>query len=97
MADRRLVVSREGSQAQQELQANSEGKLTVASDAYSLSLRYAEDATYTYIGDALPGTAGSSPKWRIQRLTNATTTIEYAEGTSEFDKVWDNRELYNYS
>ena len=37
-----------------------------------------EDATYKYIGEADPGTALNVPKWRVSRINNSTTQIEWA-------------------
>lgn len=59
------------------------------------------DGNYRYIGEATAGTAQSSPTWRIQRVYTdpATGDIEilWANGTTLFDKVWDNRITYSYS
>lgn len=67
-----------------------------------LALRYDEGATYTYIGEAEPGVPTTDDGWRIQRLTNADTTLVWAKLPSEitssadFNKVWDNRASYTY-
>lgn len=61
------------------------------------TVRLDEDATYTYIGKAEPGTETSSASWQIQRMTNADTTILFADGNSAFDKIWDNRASLTYS
>lgn len=55
--------------------------------------------TVSYVGRAEPGTLTSGFVWQISRLTETgpDLVVEWAEGTSEFDKVWDNRLLYNYS
>ena len=45
--------------------------------------------TYTYIGEALPGTLTSAASWLISRVTNATGSIYQSSG--KFDQVWDNR------
>lgn len=54
-----------------------------------------------YIGESQPGTATSSPNWRIKKLTynsnNMVTDIKWAGGTNEFTKIWDNRTSYTYS
>lgn len=54
-----------------------------------------------YVGDARPGTAESANGWRIKKVTydasNNPTDIEWAEGTTNFDKVWDDRGIYAYS
>lgn len=80
-----------------QLLVDGNGSITSASAA--LTLRYDEttSATYTYIGDATPGTATSAATWRIKRMTNADTTIIWADGNSNFDNVWDNRASLTYS
>lgn len=52
--------------------------------------KYNDTGTYTYIGEAVPGTATSAASWRIQRITAATGNIDWAGGAS-FNQVWDNR------
>ena len=41
-----------------------------------------EDATYKYYCTARPGTALTSAKWSIRRLTIATGRIEWAQGNA---------------
>jgi len=52
--------------------------------------------TVTYFGEAVPGTATSSAKWRIAEMTNATKTILYANGGT-FTAVWDDRAAETYA
>lgn len=70
---------------------------TVSTSTASYSLRYDEGATYTYIGNAEAGSATSSAVWQIKRLTNADNTILFADGTTSFDNVWDDRLSLTYS
>ncbi len=56
-----------------------------------------EQATYTYIGKALPGTATSAASWKISRLENSSGSITWADAVSTLTKVWDNRATYTYS
>lgn len=56
-----------------------------------------DTGTYTYIGEAAPGSATSAAVWRIQRITNADSTIEWADGDGDFNNVWDNRASLSYS
>lgn len=53
----------------------------------------------TYAGEAVVGTAGSAASWRIKRITESgtTTVIEYADGDTAFDNIWDNRASLTYS
>lgn len=71
------------------------GAIPISSASYAL--RYDEGATYTYIGNALPGSADASAVWQIKRLTNADNTIIWADGDSDFDNVWNDRLSLTYS
>lgn len=67
-----------------------------------LAVAYDDAERELYIGEAKPGTADSGNGWRIYRLAyvGATTCIakrRYANGSSEFDKVWDDRATYDYT
>lgn len=63
------------------------------------ALRVDSAAGTTYTGYALPGSLSANPVWRIKRtvVAGAITTITYASGNSNFDKVWDDRATYTYS
>jgi hypothetical protein len=57
-------------------------------------------ATLSYVGEALPGSLPGDPAWRIKKLDEGGTPelqIEWADGTADFDKVWDDRATYTYS
>ena len=62
-----------------------------------LTSRVVEGATYTYVGEALPGTATSAALWRVQRITVANNTILFADGNAKFDNIWDNYATLSYS
>lgn len=52
-----------------------------------------------YIGLAVPGTATSSAAWCIRKMTYSgasVTQVDFADGTNEFTKVWDDRATYSY-
>ena len=54
---------------------------------------------FIYIGEALPGSATSDAKWRIKRVDQQAGddyTIIWAEGSADFDKIWDNRLTLTY-
>lgn len=60
----------------------------------------AENATYTYVGEAPVGTAESAPHWCIYRLTNSGTASvkeEWADGNSNYDNVWADRASLTYT
>ena len=56
-------------------------------------------SSLTYIGEAAVGTLESSPNWRISRITvsGSQTKIEYANGNTAWNSVWDDRASYSYS
>lgn len=78
----------------QPLQLTAENELPVSNASYDLQID--DTGTYTYLGNALPGTATSSASWRIKRVVNATGVITHADGVSTFSKIWDNRASYTY-
>jgi hypothetical protein len=57
-----------------------------------------------YIGEADPGVADSAAAWRIRRITftidgdgDEDSVTEWAGGTADKDKIWDNRLGLSYS
>lgn len=66
-----------------------------------LSVRYVQDsvtATTYYIGKSTPGTATSAAAWQILKLDEASgTVITWADGDTEFNNVWDDRQSLSYS
>ena len=56
--------------------------------------------TYTYIGEATPGSISSAAAWRIRRLTeisgNTVSTYVWADNTEAFTKIWNDRTTYTY-
>lgn len=58
-----------------------------------------------YKAEAAPGSANSSPAWRIRKITITSdpsgTMVDveeqWAGGTATFNKVWDDRLTYEYS
>jgi Ca2+-binding RTX toxin-like protein len=59
------------------------------------------DGSFTYIGEASPGTSKASPLWRIKRVNelNAEGDVEiiWADNSADFDKTWDDRAIYEYT
>ena len=50
-----------------------------------------------YIGLATPGTLESEAKWRLQRYDFSAGAIGiYADGDTNFDNIYDNRESLSY-
>lgn len=56
-------------------------------------------STVTYVGEAAVGSSLSTALWRIKRLTQSGTVllIEWADGDSNFNNIWDNRASLSYS
>ena len=51
-----------------------------------------------YIGYAIPGTATSSAGWKIKRVnTSNPISIFWADSSTLYNKVWDNRATYTYA
>lgn len=53
-----------------------------------------------YRGEALPGALDASAVWRIRRLTlglDDDVTEEWADGSADFNQIWDNRASLTYS
>lgn len=56
--------------------------------------------TVIYKAEAMPGTADSSPNWRIHKITIAgdNDIVEtFADGNSNFDNIWNDRLTLSYS
>jgi len=69
-----------------------------------MNVSYGEGAEPEYFGEAIPGTLESDAAWRIYRYEYVTiegdlelASVRFAEGNTNFDKVWDDREDYDYS
>lgn len=54
-----------------------------------------------YIGYAPPGSSTANACWIIKKFTydvsGRITEVNFAGGSDEFDKIWDNRTNYSYS
>lgn len=91
------------------LQANlddHETRITVLeADAVAIFAQRIDDTTAStvyYFGEAVPGTLDAVSLWRISRITFITpgeddVDIEWAEGNSNFDNIWDDRLGLAYS
>ena len=66
---------------------------------YQPSLVDESNAGVVYKGYAVPGVKTSDPVWAVQKITNKKGVLSYqwAGGTKNFDKVWDNRKALVYS
>lgn len=54
--------------------------------------------TVTYIGTAAPGSSLAASVWQIKKMTDTGTalSIQWADGNTEFDNVWNDRESLSY-
>jgi len=53
----------------------------------------------TYIGIGSVPSDSADPVWKIKRINEvgAATIVSWADGSTNFDKVWDDRLTYNYT
>ena len=77
------------------------GVIYALHENYTTQVEYDASNNPIYIGDAVTGTATSAAAWRIKKITydasNNPTGIQWADGSTKFDKVWDDRTTYSYS
>ena len=69
-------------------------------DKFTTTIAYDASDNPEYIGDATPGSATSAAVWRIKKITwdsGNPTNIQWASGTQNYDKIWDDRGDYVYS
>ncbi len=70
-------------------------------DNLATQLDYDGGANPIYIGLATPGTATSTARWLIKKLTfdgsDNPTAIKFANGSPNFDQIWDDRASISYS
>jgi len=66
---------------------------------YKMAIEY-NGTNVLYIGKALPNASKVAYVWQIQKVTstgNLITDITYANGTSDFLFMWNNRTTYTYN
>ncbi len=75
-----------------------EGTLSTADAIYATRVDEVS-ASLTYVGKALAGTSDSDPLWQVQRIqvSGAVTTVQFADGNTNFDNIWANRGSLSYS
>lgn len=73
------------------------------SEEFSTLIDYDTNNNPIYIGDTYPGRidATNEKVWRIKKITYNTSNnpikMSHANGTTLFEKIWDNRTTYSYS
>ena len=74
---------------------------TTDGDSLEYALRVDQvNATLMYKAEAAIGSSDSAAVWRISRIVfgnDGDVTTTWAGGTSDFDKVWDDRLILSYS
>jgi hypothetical protein len=57
------------------------------------------DPTNIYVGKSATGALTSSAVWRIQLISivGPLVVIKFANGSPEFNSIWDNRTFLTYS
>lgn len=70
-------------------------QLSVNDFGSALSLRMDEVGTDLYVGESQPGTATSAASWRIKKVSD--TAVQWADGDTLFNNVWDNHLSLSYS
>jgi hypothetical protein len=85
-------------------QADSSGNLKIAGTLTTTTGYYITQLDdvgggVTYVGLADPGSATSGALWQIKQITEtgADIVVLFADGDSNFDKVWDDRLSLSYS
>jgi len=82
-------------------QRGEEPTLNVTDMEFTQALENNANGQPVYIGKTTPGRGKDEAYWQIQKITydanNYVTDIQWADGTAEFTKVWDDRDGYTYS
>ncbi len=80
------------------------GAIYLSPMGHIMNVSYSIDDAPEYFGEAFPGTGNDEAGWRIYRYEYSlidddleVASIRYASGNTSFDKVWDDREDYEYS
>ena len=75
---------------------------TTGGEIHSSTLRFEYDVNENvlYRGEAKAGSQTSDPVWQIQKFeydaNGNVVAVLFAEGSAEYNKVWDDRATYNY-
>lgn len=80
------------------------GALWLYPAGHIMNVSYSADNEPEYFGEAMPGALDSEASWRIYRYEYETIGgdpeiigVRFAEGNTNFDKVWSDRKEYEYS
>lgn len=91
--------------AERKLKVNPNGSIDVNAsivdgdlDSQDLIVYVDDTGDFIYVGEANVGSSTSDSAWRIRRLqeVGTITSVLWASGSSDFNKVWDDRSTYSY-
>lgn len=72
-----------------------------SADTFIQRIAYDGNDNPEYLGQALPGTTSAAQGWSIRKISYDVNlnpvAILFAEGSIDFDKVWDDRASYSFS
>lgn len=75
--------------------------LAVRENPFTTALAFDGSNNPIYIGSALQGSAKSASVWQIRKLTydgsNNVTDIQFANGSPDYNAIWNNRASLSYS
>ena len=76
---------------------NSDVTVSVSSANYLKKIDEVGDVLY--VGQAVPSSSDLSAVWQIQRITTTgpDIVIEWADGSTSFNNIWNNRLSLSYS
>lgn len=70
-------------------------------EMYAKRVDFVDAQNLLYRGEASPGSDEADPVWRVRRISfvgsDEDIVEEWAEGSANFDKVWDDRASLTYS
>ena len=64
------------------------------------AIEYDGNGNPIYTGEAAPGSGKDEAKWRIRKFTysgSSVTDVQWADGNTDYDNIWDDREELSYS
>ena len=76
-----------------------EGSIFTSERATTRSVEYS-GSNPIYVGETEPGSGKGEAKWKIMKIGYSgdnPSDIQYADGDTKYDNIWDNRGSLNYS
>ena len=85
---------------QAKIEANGGLRTSSPTDIFTQAIENDSMGRAIYIGFAQPGSDKGDAVWQIRKLTydavGAVTDVQFADGTADFVKVWDDRSTGGY-